>query len=601
MENSRPGQDVSCANAGRSNQNQRGTFLAWLCFAGVIFLVSLLNFHTLADTDIFWHLRTGEVILHNRRIPDKDIFSFTMSGQDWIDVQWLFQICIYFFYKLGGYAGMIILGALVSALTWMLVLLTAFSSKRYVSVIALCMVAALSASMRMNLRPETFSYLFLAFEIFVIHKCRSGKRFYAAALPLVLLLWVNTQGIWPIFLVVLAIFLFEEILFLPRLRLAKYLARPSASAPQSCAPALGLAFAFSLPLILANPRGWRGAVFPLKLLYDISSQSIIKRTISELQGPLVGGFPLIDRIFFMLLITLSAAFICTALARRRIFLSALLLWAVFLALSFSAIRNVPLFAMISASVVAGMFAEEPAEAKIFLRHPLLQNLAGIFLLGAMAATAVDVVTSRFFIQDGWYSRFGFGALETDYPIRASRFLEKALEDPGHAKPVKILGDFQDADYFMWSGWPGWKLYFDTRLDQVYPEPMYRKFMQASADPGAFAREDSKYDLDVVVLSSFFLRKDFIVSLFHNPGWALVYLDGFNVVFLKNKPEWAGVIQKYRIDFSRPLSSPLPAGLSGVWLSRERLYRGYMLLALGHPELAALELQSGLKIDPKRRT
>ena len=219
------------------------------------------------------------------------------------------------------------------------------------------------------------------------------------------------------------------------------------------------------------------------------------------------------------------------------------------------------------------------------------------LLIIMVLLAADVVSSKFFIQNRWYSRFGAGVLETDYPIRAGERLKAVLAGKHESRTIKIFADFQNADYFMWSGYPACKLFFDTRLDQLYPEELLRAYIQSFKNWQVFESEDAKYGFDVVVLSSFFERKDFILNLFSSPDWALIYVDGFNVVFLKNKPEFSEAIAKYRIDFQKGLDSPLPRDLGGLWLSRERMYRGYIVLALGHPELAVLEFMEGIKLDP----
>ena len=86
-------------------------WLGWLCLAAIIALVFFLNFHTLTDSDIFWHLKTGEIIFATHHVPDKDVYSFTMAGKEWIDAQWLFQLIVFLLYRLSGYAGMIVFAA----------------------------------------------------------------------------------------------------------------------------------------------------------------------------------------------------------------------------------------------------------------------------------------------------------------------------------------------------------------------------------------------------------------------------------------------------------------------------------------------------------
>ena len=48
-----------------------------------------------ADTDTWWHLRSGQLILETHTIPTTDPFSHTRAGQAWIDHSWLAQIFWY--------------------------------------------------------------------------------------------------------------------------------------------------------------------------------------------------------------------------------------------------------------------------------------------------------------------------------------------------------------------------------------------------------------------------------------------------------------------------------------------------------------------------
>src|SRR2546423_424540 len=46
----------------------------------------------LTDSDTGWHIRTGEWILENSRVPTADIFSFTRAGKPWFAWEWLSDV-----------------------------------------------------------------------------------------------------------------------------------------------------------------------------------------------------------------------------------------------------------------------------------------------------------------------------------------------------------------------------------------------------------------------------------------------------------------------------------------------------------------------------
>src|SRR5579864_4218274 len=81
--------------------------LFW-CTTGVAWL--------LTDSDTGWHIRTGEWILKNRRVPATDLFSFTKLGQPWFAWEWLSDVsmaAIHSHFGLGGIvvASLLVLGA----------------------------------------------------------------------------------------------------------------------------------------------------------------------------------------------------------------------------------------------------------------------------------------------------------------------------------------------------------------------------------------------------------------------------------------------------------------------------------------------------------
>ena len=61
----------------------------------------------LGDGDTGWHVRTGEWILANRRIPDQDIFSYTKAGQPWFAWEWLWDLSFGWLHQHGGMAAVI--------------------------------------------------------------------------------------------------------------------------------------------------------------------------------------------------------------------------------------------------------------------------------------------------------------------------------------------------------------------------------------------------------------------------------------------------------------------------------------------------------------
>jgi len=576
-------------------------WLGWVCLTGIILLAFLMNFHTLTDTDIFWHLKTGEIIFKTHRVPNQDIFSFTVAGKEWIDAQWLFQLMIYSLYRIYGYAGMIFVGAFISGLVWLLIIGPGFSARRYFFIILLGLISLLTVSGRLKLRPELLTFFYISLEIFLIDLFKRGKKYALYFLPILFLFWLNSEGLWPIYFFISGVFLLEETLLFLFPGFKKWLKRDSVFSHRESARALGLCLGFSLPLVLMNPYTWRGAVFPLTLLRETAHpESEIRRLIFEFGNPFT-ELPFLDRFAYISLIVISFMYFLVLIFRRRVYLANLLLWGGFLYISVTALRNVGLFGVVTCALTLRMLAENPIEELLPFRGMKglvrFRWVLGLMLLGAISWLSVDIMTSQFFLRNRSRVRFGIGALETEYPVRAGDFLEKIFQSQGRKRELKIFADAESSGYLIWIGNPEWRVYFDPRLE-VYGEEFLKQFVSALDQVPAFEQESERYRFDVVVIDHLVFRMHLVTHLYHHPDWAMVYLDGLNVIFLRRTQELAPLIQKFEIDFSKGYFPPLPEDIRGEWLIDELKSLSIVLLMLDQAESALPGLEELIKLAPE---
>src|SRR6266567_1553082 len=81
----------------------------------------------IADTDFWWHLKTGQYILEHRSLPVPDPFAFTTAGSRLaypgeeqtrhfnLTHEWLTQASLYAIYRVAGFAGVVLFRAIVLA------------------------------------------------------------------------------------------------------------------------------------------------------------------------------------------------------------------------------------------------------------------------------------------------------------------------------------------------------------------------------------------------------------------------------------------------------------------------------------------------------
>jgi len=82
------------------------TFIICLC---LLFYLFITIFHIaiapLRNSDAYWQVRTGEIILDSGKIPDTDPFSYTIAGSPWNNHQWGYEILVALLYRCCGWAG----------------------------------------------------------------------------------------------------------------------------------------------------------------------------------------------------------------------------------------------------------------------------------------------------------------------------------------------------------------------------------------------------------------------------------------------------------------------------------------------------------------
>lgn len=254
--------------------------LLLLLLASIAFL---LGCYEMGDSDIWWHLRGGQWILENGRVPRLDPFTFGSADQLWIDVHWSYEVILALVYRAGGVEGIIALGAVVGASAFA----TALTARRLdwpMAVTVLCWVPALILfAFRLDPRPEIFSLFYLACYLAVLWRADDRPRLLWI-LPLVQILWSNVQGLFILGPIVLALYMTA--------RGTDALCRRWQNKTMGTQrekhrwKRLGAVATAVVVACLVNPYFLRGAWFPFELFPKIADpNNLYKKHIEELHSP----------------------------------------------------------------------------------------------------------------------------------------------------------------------------------------------------------------------------------------------------------------------------------------------------------------------------
>lgn len=158
-------------------------------FVACLFLMTVMLAACLmpAQSDTWWHLRTGEEMWRSGQVMLRDDFTHSVTGVYWPNHEWLSQLLFYSAYAVGGLPLLTAICATAVALAWLAV--ERLTPGPWVSRIVLLGAGATITSPSWSLRPQVFSIALLGVTVWIV-----VRRRWLWTLPPVFLLWANLHG-----------------------------------------------------------------------------------------------------------------------------------------------------------------------------------------------------------------------------------------------------------------------------------------------------------------------------------------------------------------------------------------------------------------------
>jgi hypothetical protein len=163
----------------------------------IILCCSLYVFsYTVADPDLWGHIKFGQDIVQTGVISRSDSYSYRTEGQRWINHEWLAEATFAKTYDLAGPVGLVA-GKVLIACAMLLMLYKHLIRKEECAWHVMTLLTAAGVALWMGLgtlRPQVFSYgLFLVMSL-LISWARAGHEYWLWPAPLVCALWANLHG-----------------------------------------------------------------------------------------------------------------------------------------------------------------------------------------------------------------------------------------------------------------------------------------------------------------------------------------------------------------------------------------------------------------------
>jgi hypothetical protein len=465
-------------------------FLFWSLLAGP------LSNRPLADSDIGWHIRTGELILATHSLPRTDPFSSTMQGQPWFAWEWLYDILLGILHQACGLNGVVWLCALlVAAILALLLSQLLRRGTGLLLAIVLMLLAEAASTVHLYARPHIVSWLlsllwFVALEHW--ERWRGGRppgwiRWF---FPASMLLWVNLHGGWLFGMALLGIYTLAA--FIESWRMRKNDAFAAIRAAHR-ARAMAAAFVASALATLVNPYGWRLHAHIYRYLGD----RYLMNRIDEFRSPDFHGWA--ERCFAVILVLALIAF---AKSRKNLRLSHLLVVLLAVYAGFYSSRNLPVSSMLLVLIAGPMLWEN--FASLADKPGAWQWLRGgasrisdfsdrmgaqeLELRGHLWPVASVALAFGLCLQGGWLGSRQLIRAQFDpkkVPVAAVNFLQSELQNSKDKQPSTepVFSTDTWGGYLIYRMYPERKVVVDDRHD-LYGSGRIRQYLILTrAEPG----------------------------------------------------------------------------------------------------------------------
>lgn len=500
---------------------------AVLAVAFFLVVVLVRTTQPLLDGDVWWHLRAGETVLRELRVPTTDTWTIAGAGMPWISQDWLSNIGLASLVGLGGRWGYTL-----ASLAFGMIVVVAFGllwdaiRRRHPASSAVGRVLCLGAGLVvaapvLGVRVQTIDLLMVAATVWLLWGYIADRRAgWLVGLPVLTVAWANLHAGWPLLFAIGGAVVVGELID----RAAARCIGPHPPLRWVDLANLAIALVACIPALLLNPSGVRLLVYP----FTTSAIEAHRDFLFEWSSPDVSTFPGQALLVFLALVVLPML-----AAGTRHLRSAEMLWLGGLSvLSLSAIRFViaigPIGAAVAAVVIAsalssgsGRWAAAGRLIRVFDRPPRTARLGVINLVMATVLGVIGIGTATARVAPAQQD----AAIQEAMPTRAVAWLRDA-------RPTSRI-----FNVYAWGGFIGRELngsivYIDGRSD-IYGDGPIREYAEAISlqrDPFAILARER---VDAVL---FWSDTAFSAALDDHSSWQRVYDDGQAAIWFRTEGE-----------------------------------------------------------------
>ncbi|MDR3574768.1 MAG: hypothetical protein P4L50_12960 [Anaerolineaceae bacterium] len=486
-----------------------------LIFVVTLLLIFIMAARTAVDSDMWWHLRAGEISWTTMKPVLDGVFSYTRTGQYWLNHSWLSEVIMFLLYKWGGslaLSGMVAVLAVLSAAFVYFQMEGSNFLKAFVMVLSSLVVALVWAP-----RPEMVSLAFMAVVGYLLYLFKWKERNFLWLLPLIFILWANLHGGYALGLILIGMMVAGEIL--------NHILGFNDGETLSWKN-IGWLVLWSVIAVLAliiNPNGIRIWLAPFQTV----GVNALQHYVQEWASP---DFHDIGQQPFLWLLFLLIASI--GLSGRRLDATDLLTVICFGYLAFVARRNFGPFALATAPVISRHLGKALSTwwarinipgstvSKIMLKIESANNGANfrfqkVINLGLVAFLAF-IAFSKLYIVN--LPVFTDQIMETTYPVQAVDWVE------AHHPQGNMLSEYNWGGYLSWFA-RDYPVFVDGRTD-LFGDVIINQWLQVIQANAGWQAVLDKWKVNLILIQP----NRPIVGLLAQNGWKQLYKDHQSILF-----------------------------------------------------------------------
>jgi hypothetical protein len=487
------------------------------------------------ETDLFFNLRLGEIILSTGHVPTENLLSFTYPAATDINLAWLFQIVLALVHRAAGIPGTVLLKTGFVLGTWAMLFRVAVRRGAQPALAALALaLAAWSAEPRFVERPHLVTFLGLALLLLALERAEGGRPRLLWLLVPAGLLWANANSCF---------FLAPAILLL-------YAAGAWLDGERNCSRRALLVGLALVPLMFATPSGF-GCLSYIANHFRMP-------WLRPLQEYRTARWPLDGPFFFLLCGLATTAVVSIVLRKTRHLVSfrvslPLLALALLGALRIRFVAEFSILAGPALAVAASRVGSPPASPAAHHRGRVWEPFQGSHVSGllppwpgrvltwsAVATLLALTVVPRAQAAFAGGRCFDIGVEAALLPETAIAFVDQ------HGLRARMYNDLEVGSYLTWQGWPRFRVFQDPRING-YPESFHAVLRRSDLSRQQWQHLLDGFSVDAALLT--YPGVNPRGAWFDPEKWALVYRASDGLVFTRRLPERVALIAELEIPLS----------------------------------------------------